>query len=146
MPMKSMMLLLLAGTLVAACANSTTNTGIVVKAGTWSYSLSEGIPTPGSSCKVTASGTATVAADGSYSVTFPALSCSGCTMSASTSGSIVTVSISGTVSASIAGSGCSSQQPTPNPASVSGSCDASSCQANTADGDSFSVTYTLTPP
>lgn len=137
----------LAAALVAGCSDSTaTATGIVVKAGSWSYALNEGIPTPGSRCTTTASGTATVAADGSYSITFPALSCSGCTMSASTSGSIASVSISGTVSASIGGSGCSNQQPTPNPAPVSGTCDASSCQAHTADGDSFSVTYTLTPP
>jgi hypothetical protein len=131
---------------LSACGKGMTDTGIVVTAGTWSYSLTDGIPTPGSSCKVTASGTATVAADGSYSVTFPALSCSGCTMNASASGTIVTASISGTVTASITGSGCSSQPPTPNPASASGSCNASSCQATTADGDSFAVTYTLTPP
>ncbi len=136
----------LAALLTVACAGTdSTDTGITVTPGTWSYSVTEEIPLPGGRCSAKSSGTATVSAGGAYSITFPALSCSSCTMSASTSGTITTSAISGSVSASIAGSGCSSQQPTPRPASVAGDCHTTTCTAQTASGDSFAVSYTLTP-
>lgn len=121
----------LAGMLVLACAggDTTGDTGITVTAGTWSYTMVMEIPTPGGRCEATGSGTTAVSSAGVYSISFPALSCGNCTMTASAT----------------AGPGCSSQQPTPNPASVSGQCTATSCSAKTADGDSFSVVYALTP-
>jgi hypothetical protein len=122
---------------------------ITVVAGTWSYSLTESIPLPSGaqpSCIQTATGTTAVGADGSYSITFPALSCSSCTMSASVSGTVTSKALNGSVHASINGAGCSVQQPTPNPAPATGSCSSTSCEAVTADGDSFSVDYTMTPP
>ena len=134
----------------AACASDTT--GIKVTGGTWSYTVSEGIPLPGPpnpgplSCVATGSGSTNVSGDGHYSITFPALSCSGCTMMATTSGIVTSSSTDGTVSASITGAGCSGQQPTPNPAIVSGRCNSTSCTAQTPPGISFSIKYTLAPP
>ena len=144
-------LLAVGAPLLMGCPDSTTgpdNSGITVVAGTWSYSLTEHIPLPSSaqSCIATVAGTTTVGADGSYSITFPALSCSNCTMNASASGTIQSKSINGSVQASINGSGCSVQAPTPNPAPATGTCSSTSCDAVTADGDSFSVEYTMTPP
>ena len=137
----------LAGVLALACAGTDTtgDTGITVTPGTWSYAVVMEIPTPGGHCEATGSGTTTVSSTGAYSITFPALSCGSCTMSASTTGTVTSASISGSVSAAIGGSGCSNEQPTPNPASVSGKCTSTSCSAKTADADSFSVVYTLTP-
>jgi hypothetical protein len=66
-------------------------------------------------------------------------------MMVSTSGTVASTSISGTVSASITGTGCSIQQPTPNPSTVNGQCASTSCTAQTPDGGSFAVEYTLTP-
>ncbi|HXT18258.1 MAG TPA: hypothetical protein VN706_21685 [Gemmatimonadaceae bacterium] len=132
--------------IVCSCAG---DAGITVVAGTWSYSLEEGIPLPGpttKSCKATATGTAAVASDGTYSIAFPSLSCSGCTMSASTTGTVSSSSINGTVTASISGSGCSAQGPTPNPAPVTGKCTSTNCSASTGDAANFAVDYTLNPP
>jgi hypothetical protein len=67
-------------------------------------------------------------------------------MSASVSGTVASKSLNGSVQASINGGGCSVQQPTPNPASAPGACSSTSCEAVTADGDSFSVDFTMTPP
>jgi hypothetical protein len=147
-------LLALGAPLLIGCPDSTTgpdngSNGITVVAGTWSYSLTEHIPLPSGaqpSCIQTATGTTTVGSDGSYSITFPALSCSSCTMSASVSGTVASKSLNGSVHASINGGGCSVQQPTPNPASATGACSSTSCEAVTADGDSFSVDFTMTPP
>ena len=54
------------------------------------------------SCAATSSGTTAVTSSGTYSISFPVLSCNGCTMTASPSGTVTTTSISGSVSASIA--------------------------------------------
>ena len=120
-------------------------------AGSWSYTLSEAIPLPsvkgvGRTCGATASGTADVSGSGSYSIAFPALSCSSCTMNASTVGTVSANAISGTVTASIAGGGCSVQQPTPNPAPVGGKCTSQTCTAQTPSNASYVLEYTLTPP
>jgi hypothetical protein len=130
--------------LLVGCPGSDSVLGVT--AGSFTYSLTEKIPLPQTSCVATASGSTNVASDGSYSITFPQLSCSGCTMSALTSGVLNSTAISGQVVATLAGSGCTNEAPTPNPAAVSGKCSSAGCTANTADGDSFSVTYTLTPP
>ena len=150
MSAKEVMMLLMAAAVGVSCtASASDTTGIRVIGGTWSYTVSEGIPLPfppgPMSCVATGSGTTDVSNDGSYSITFPALSCSGCTMSASTSGTITSTSIRGTVSASLTGAGCSGQPPTPNPATVDGQCSSTSCTAQTSGGTSFSVEYTLTP-
>jgi hypothetical protein len=130
--------------IVCSCAGDT----ITVVAGTWSYTVEEGIPLPqpAQSCKASATGTVAVASDGTYSIGFPALSCSGCTMSASTTGTVTSSAVNGTVTASISGSGCSNQAPTPNPAPATGKCNSTSCSANTPDGASFAVDYVLSPP
>jgi len=141
-------LLAAAASIILVCSCSS-DAGITVVAGTWSYTLEEGIPLPGptvQSCKATATGTATVASDGTYSIAFPALSCSGCTMLASTTGAISSSSIAGSVTASISGSGCSAQGPTPNPAPATGRCNSTTCSATTPEGASFAVDYTLSPP
>jgi len=123
--------------------------GLSVTSGTFTWAVTAHVPLPsggaGGSCIATASGSTTVASNGSYSISFPALSCSGCTMTASTAGTITTKSVSGTVNATISGAGCSAQQPTPNPATVSGTCSTTDCSAVNPDGESFSVAYTLTP-
>jgi hypothetical protein len=145
--------LMVVGAVVLSClACAAETTGITVIGGTWSYTVSEGIPLPGPpgpgplSCVATGSGTTDVSGDGHYSITFPALACNGCTMTATTSGIVTSTSTNGTVSASITGTGCSGQQPTPNPATVNGRCTSTSCTAQTSEGTSFSVEYTLTPP
>ncbi len=129
--------------------NSSNAAGLTVTSGSFLYAVTAKVPLPNNggalSCVATASGTTTVASGGSYSITFPALSCSGCTMTASTAGTVTSKSVSGTVTATIAGAGCSVQQPTPSPATVSGSCNDSGCSAVNPDGESFSVSYTLTP-
>lgn len=125
------------------------NAGLSVTTGPFSYAVTAHVPLPNNggalSCVATASGSTTVGSNGSYSITFPALSCSGCTMTASTAGTVTSKSVSGTVAATIAGAGCSSQQPTPNPATVSGTCSDTSCSVTNPDGQSFAVSYTLTP-
>lgn len=138
-----------AATTDTGATDTTKNAGITVVAGTWAYNLTESIPLPTAAqprCTATVAGTAAVSSSGAYTVTFPALSCSGCTMTASTSGTISSTAVNGSVTASIAGSGCSSEQPTPSPASVTGTCDSTSCSVATANGDSYGVSYTLTPP
>ena len=123
--------------------------GLSVTSGPFSYAVTAHVPLPNTggaaSCIATASGSTAVGSDGSYTITFPALACSGCTMTASTAGTITSTAVNGTVTATITGSGCSSQQPTPNPATVSGSCTNTDCSAVNPDGESFSVSYTLTP-
>ena len=124
--------------------------GLAVTSGPFSWVVTAHVPLPGGgsnagSCIATASGTTTVGSDGSYAISFPALACSGCSMTASTLGTITSTTVSGTVTATITGSGCSSEQPTPSPATISGSCSATDCSAVNPDGESYSVAYTLTP-
>ena len=123
--------------------------GLAVTSGPFSWTVTAHVPLPstgaGGSCIATATGTTTVGSDGSYAISFPALSCSGCTMTVSTLGTITSKTVSGTVTAAIAGAGCSSQQPTPSPATISGTCSDTDCSAVNPDGESYSVAYTLTP-
>jgi hypothetical protein len=125
------------------------NVGLTVTSGPFSYAVTAHVPLPNNggalSCTATASGLVTVSSNGGYTITFPALSCSGCTMTASSTGTITSTAVNGTVAATISGAGCSVQQPTPNPATVSGTCNQSGCSAVNPDGESFSVSYTLTP-
>ena len=152
MPAKHWKILLIGSALVVACSSGTGPLGITVVPGTWSYTLSEDIPLPGPpgpgprSCRATSKGTATMSSEGTYAIIFPALTCSNCTMSASTSGALTSTSLTGIVSASIAGAGCSDQQPSPNPAQLTGNCDSTSCTAQTPGDASFALAYTLTPP
>ena len=130
--------------------NGGNNSGLAVTSGSFQWSVAAQVPLPntgtgGRSCTATANGTTTVGSDGSYSITFPALSCSSCTMTASTSGKLTSTAANGTVTASIAGSGCSAQQPTPSPATVTGSCTSANCDVVTPNTASYSVEYTLTP-
>ncbi len=123
--------------------------GLSVTSGPFSYAVTANVPLPNNggalSCTATASGSTTVGSNGSYSITFPALSCSGCTMTASSAGTVTSKSVGGTVTATIAGAGCSSQQPTPNPATVSGTCSDTSCSVANPGNQSFAISYTLTP-
>ena len=123
--------------------------GLTVTSGPFSWAVTANVPLPSgggaNSCIATAAGSTTVGSNGSYSITFPALSCNNCTMTASTTGTITSTTVNGTVTATIAGSGCSSQQPTPNPATVTGTCSDTSCSAVNGNNESFSVSYTLTP-
>ena len=129
--------------------SGTKDAGLTVTSGSFAYAVTAHVPLPntggGTSCIATATGTTTVGSNGSYSITFPALACSGCTMTASTSGTLTAKSVSGSLAATISGAGCSVQQPTPNPATVSGTCSDTSCSVVNPDGESFSVAYTLTP-
>lgn len=155
--MRSLWFVLSAALLAVACSAATgpngkdnTTAGIKVVAGTWAYTLNENIPLPNppgpKGCSVGGSGTTQVSAGGSYAINFPPLSCSGCTMSASTSGTIADTAVSGTVTATIAGSGCSSEQPTPNPSPLRGTCTATGCNVSIPDGESYGLAYTLSPP
>ena len=132
--------------LLVACPGTDSVLGVTT--GSFTYSVTEKIPlgTPQNSCAASTSGSANVGSDGSYSITFPQLSCSGCAMTALTSGVLTSTAVSGQVAVTLAGTGCTNEAPTPNPAAVSGKCSAGGCTANTADADSFAVTYTLTPP
>jgi len=133
----------------ADSSGSKDSAGLTVTSGTFAWAVTAHVPLPnsgtGMSCVATASGTTTVGSDGTYSISFPALSCSGCTMTAATSGTVTSKAVNGSVTATIAGSGCSAQQPTPSPATVSGTCSTTSCSVVNPDGESYSVAYTLTP-
>jgi hypothetical protein len=125
------------------------NAGLSVTSGPFTYAVTAHVPLPNTggalSCIATATGSITVGSTGGYSISFPALSCSGCTMTASSAGTITSTAVNGSVTATIAGAGCSVQQPTPSPATVSGTCNQSGCSAVNPDGESYSVAYTLTP-
>lgn len=129
--------------------NGGNNSGLSVTSGAFSWAVTAHVPLPnngtGQSCIATANGTTTVGSDGSYTISFPSLSCSSCTMTASTTGKITSTAANGTVTASITGSGCSAQQPTPSPATVTGTCSSTSCDVVTPNSASYSVEYTLTP-
>lgn len=129
--------------------NGGNNSGLAVTSGSFQWSVTAHVPLPnngtGVSCTATANGTTTVGSDGSYTISFPTLSCSSCAMTASTTGKLTSTAANGTVTASIAGSGCSAQQPTPSPATVTGSCTSANCDVVTPNTASYSVEYTLTP-
>ena len=91
-------------------------------------------------------GTTVVNSSGSFFIPFSGLTCSNCSMSGTVTGTFVLMGVSGSVTASISGSGCSGQQPTPSPAAMSGTCTSVSCtviNVNTSPTASFGLSYTL---
>ncbi|MFI5360517.1 MAG: hypothetical protein ACHQ49_01000 [Elusimicrobiota bacterium] len=144
---------------IAACKKSSSSSaaapanggGIVVSTGTWSYVLTASVPLPSNpgakSCvPPNATGTTVVSSTGSFSFTFSGLTCDACTMSGAIGGIVVPTGVTGAVAAVIVGTGCSSEQPTPNPAAMTGTCTSASCSVGLSATDSFAVSYTLTPP
>jgi hypothetical protein len=146
---------------IAACKSSSSSSGgslgssgggIHVSSGTWSYVLSAtGVPLTNSggaaSCAAPdASGTTVVNSSGAFTIPFAGLTCSNCAMSGTILGVVVSTGVAGTVSATTSGLGCSNQQPSPNPALMTGTCTATSCTVGLSSTDSFAVSYTLTPP
>lgn len=129
--------------------NGSNDPGLTVTSGSFSWAVTAQVPLRGNggpmSCTATASGTTTVGGDGTFSIAFPALACSGCTMTASTSGTVTSKTVTGTMSATIAGTSCSGQQPTPSPTTLNGTCSTTSCSVSNPSEQSFAVTYTLTP-
>ena len=142
-----------------ACGTSGASNEVVVtvtgsfRLGTWGYLLNASVPLPGGggpmSCTATSSGTTTVDSNGMFSIPFSGLACGGCAMSGTITGTIGPTGVSGSVTASTSGSGCSIQQPTPSPAAMSGTCSSTNCTASTGanlnPNLSFGVSYTLTP-
>jgi hypothetical protein len=122
-------------------------------AGTWSHAVTANVPlssiTGLPSCVAQSSGATVVAGDGSFSIPFSNLTCSGCSMSGVITGSFGgRTSVSGNATASISGPGCSNQQPSPTP--MSGTCNTAGTAARCDVGltgapgtFTFGLTYTL---
>jgi hypothetical protein len=144
-----------AGWFFDACGGSPTSgasptSGSTVSPGTWSYVISAlGVPlnSPVRSCAAPdSSGTTLVSNSGTFSIPFSGLACNNCAMSGVITGTIVPERVSGSVTASISGSGCSNQQPG-SPAAMIGSCKSTGCSVALGSGqESFALNYTLTPP
>jgi hypothetical protein len=126
-----------------------------VPAGTWSYvirannvPLQYEPPNPPGCVAPDSYGTTIVNGNGAFSIAFAGLACHGCSMGGTITGTIVPPGVTGSVTASISGSGCSVQQPTPSPAAMSGTCTSSNCTVtvNRSLDASFGLSYTLSPP
>jgi len=140
-------------TFATACSNtvSPTQPGVTVTAGTWNYVLSVQVPLPNppgpSSCvPPNATGTTVVSSSGAFTIPFAGLTCSNCAMGGTVTGTVVPTGVSGSVTASITGGGCSVQQPTPSPGAMSGACTSTGCSVGLTTIGSYVVSYTLTPP
>lgn len=132
---------------------------LVVTAGAWSYVVmsNNGVPLPGgggpTGCTPpNLTGTTMVDASGNFSIPYAFAPCSNCVMSGTIVGTISPTRVTGSVTASLAGTGCTNGQPHPSPAAEEGDCTASGCNVGfapdvtPANGLSFGINYTLSPP
>ncbi len=140
-----------AGGVFAAKRTSADQTETFSPAGTWSYAITANVPLNSSllSCVAQSAGTTAVSGSGAFSIPFSGLACSSCSMSGTITGTILgQTSVVGSATASISGSGCSSQQPSPTP--MSGTCGAAGtgtgCDVTLTGTITFGLSYTLARP
>ena len=143
---------------VAAAKASSSPSATFSPAGTWTYTITANVPltSPPSppSCTAQSFGTTIASSDGTFSIPFSGLTCNSCSMSGTATGTMgrgtgpgtgpnAIASISGTVTPTISGSGCSIQQPAST--ALAGNCASStSCMVGLINGAQAGFAFNIT--